>query len=55
MLRARDNPSGQALSDAFDPDNKPLLLAFCKDYEGETPTARQKILIHWTHWLLLLE
>ncbi|MFK4826245.1 hypothetical protein ACI0FM_15885 [Paenochrobactrum sp. BZR 588] len=42
MLRARDNPSGQALDDAFDPDDKPLLLAICKDYEGKAPTARQK-------------
>lgn len=42
MLRARDNPSGQALGDAFDPDDQPLLLALCKDYEGETPTTRQK-------------
>jgi hypothetical protein len=36
MVRARDNPSGQPLADAFDPDDKPLLLAICKDYEGET-------------------
>jgi hypothetical protein len=42
MLRARDNPSGQALADAFDPDDKSLLLAICKDYEGEAPTQRQK-------------
>lgn len=42
MLRARDNPSGQALGDAFDPDDKPLLFALCKEYEGETPTIRQK-------------
>jgi len=42
MLRARDNPSGQVLADAFDPDDRPLLLAICKDYEGEAPTARQK-------------
>jgi hypothetical protein len=54
MLRARDNPSGQAISDAFDPDDKPLLLALCKDYEGETPTARQKILTHRIRWLLPL-
>lgn len=42
MVRARDNPSGQLLADAFDPDDKPLLMAICKDYEGETPTERQK-------------
>ncbi|WP_264798189.1 IS4 family transposase, partial [Acidocella aminolytica] len=35
MLRARNNPSGQPLADAFDPDDKPLLMALCKDYEGE--------------------
>ncbi|ASV84532.1 putative transposase domain protein [Ochrobactrum quorumnocens] len=40
MLRARDNPSGQVLADAFDPDDRPLLLAICKDHEGEAPTAR---------------
>jgi hypothetical protein len=42
MVRARDNPSGQLLADAFDPDDKPILMAICKDYEGETPTERQK-------------
>ena len=42
MVRARDNPSGQLLADAFDPDDKLLLMAICKDYEGEAPTARQK-------------
>ena len=42
MVRARDNPSGQLLTDAFDPDDKPLLMAICKNYEGETPTTRQK-------------
>lgn len=42
MVRARDNPSGQAVADAFDPDDKPILLALCKDYEGVKPTARQK-------------
>ncbi len=40
MVRARDNPSGQLLADAFDPDDKPLLMAICGDYEGETPTTR---------------
>ena len=42
MVRARDNPSGQLLADAFDPHDKPLLMAICKDYEGQTPTERQK-------------
>ena len=42
MVRARDNPSGQLLADVFDPDDKPLLEAICKDYEGKAPTARQK-------------
>jgi hypothetical protein len=42
MLRARDNPSGQTLADAFDPDDRRLLLAICKDYEGEAPTTRRK-------------
>ena len=42
MVRARDNPSGQVLADAFDPDDQPVLLAICKDYEGAKPTARQK-------------
>lgn len=42
MLRARDNPSGQTLADAFDPEDRPLLTALCKDYEGKDPTERQK-------------
>jgi hypothetical protein len=42
MVRARDNPSGQLLADAFDMDDKPLLMTICKDYEGETPTKRQR-------------
>jgi hypothetical protein len=41
LLRARDNPSGQSLQDAFDPDDEPLIEAVCKDYEGKTPTKRQ--------------
>jgi len=41
LLRARDNPSGQCLSHAFDPDDVPLLEAVCADYEGPTPTKRQ--------------
>ncbi|PWL16596.1 hypothetical protein DKP76_16640 [Falsochrobactrum shanghaiense] len=39
ILRARDNPSGQVLADTFDPDERPLLLAICKGYEGEVPTS----------------
>jgi hypothetical protein len=27
MVRARDNPAGQVLADALDPDDKPLLVA----------------------------
>lgn len=42
MLRASDNPSGQARVDVFDPDDRLLLLAICKHYEGEAPTVRQK-------------
>lgn len=41
LLRARDNPSGQVLCDAFDPDDKPVLLAVCREFEGDTPTQRQ--------------
>lgn len=41
LLRARDNPSGQSLRDAFDPDDEPLIEAVCKDYEGKAPTTRQ--------------
>ena len=52
MVWARDNPAGQALADAFDPDDKPLLVALCKNYEGEKPTARQKNPHPPTHWPL---
>jgi hypothetical protein len=41
LLRARDNPSGQGLQDAFDPDDRPVIEALCKDFEGPSPTARQ--------------
>jgi hypothetical protein len=41
LLRARDNPSGQSMRDAFDPDDEPLIEAVCKDYEGNKPTPRQ--------------
>ena len=41
MLRARDNPSGQNLRDVFDPDDEPVLMAVCKDYEGDNPSPRQ--------------
>ena len=33
--------TGQLLADVFDPAEPPL-MAICKDYEGETPTERQK-------------
>ena len=42
MVRARDNPSGQLLAEAFDPDDKLLLMVICKNYQGKTPTERQK-------------
>jgi transposase len=38
LLRARDNPAGQSLLLAFDPDDQPVLDAICKDYEGKNPT-----------------
>lgn len=41
MVRARDNPSGQSLIDAFDPDDQPVIEAICRKYEGEAPTKRQ--------------
>ena len=41
LLRARDNPTGQGLMAAFDPDDQPVLEAICKDYEGKSPTRRQ--------------
>jgi Transposase DDE domain len=41
LLRSRDNPSGQSMRDAFDPDDEPLIEAVCKDYEGSNPTKRQ--------------
>ena len=41
LLRARDNPTGQGLKVAFDPDDQPVLEAICKDYEGKNPTPRQ--------------
>jgi hypothetical protein len=41
LLRARDNPTGQNVMVAFDPDDQPVLAAICKDYEGKSPTRRQ--------------
>ena len=41
LLRARDNPSGQSMRDAFDPDDEARIEAVCKDYEGNNPTKRQ--------------
>ncbi len=41
LKQARDNPSGQSLAHAFEPDDQPLIEALCKDYEGPKPTARQ--------------
>ena len=41
LLRARDNPSGQSLIDAFDPEDQPVIEAINMKYEGPTPTKRQ--------------
>ena len=41
LLRARDNPTCQGLMVAFDPDDEPLLVAICKNYQGDNPTQRQ--------------
>jgi len=38
----------EGFTDALNTDDKSLLLAICNDYEGETPTAHQKILIRRT-------
>lgn len=40
LLRARDNPEGQGLGDAFDAHDQPLLEAINASYEGPRPTAR---------------
>ena len=34
LLRARDNPGGQSLLDAFDAEDKQVIEAICADYEG---------------------
>jgi hypothetical protein len=41
LARARDNPSGQSLEDAFDAGDQPLIEAVCADYQGPNPTKRQ--------------
>ena len=41
LVRARDNPSGQSLADAFDEDDRPVIAAICKKYHGPAPTKRQ--------------
>ena len=41
LLRARDNPGGQTLLDAFDPQDEPVIEAICADFEGPSPTPRQ--------------
>ena len=41
LARARDNPSGQSLEDAFDAADQPLIEAICADYQGPNPTRRQ--------------
>ncbi len=40
LLRARDNPGGQTLLDAFDARDEPVIEAICADYEGPNPTRR---------------
>ena len=41
LVGARDNPSGQSMSDAFEPGDQPVIEAINKRYEGPTPTERQ--------------
>jgi hypothetical protein len=41
LVRARDNPHGQSLIDAFDQGDQTLIEAICADYEGPNPTKRQ--------------
>jgi hypothetical protein len=41
LLRARDNPGGQTLLDAFDAEDEQVIEAICADYEGPSPTRRQ--------------
>ena len=41
LLRARDNPGGQAAADAIDAADEALIEAICADYEGPNPTPRQ--------------
>jgi len=42
LIRARDNPSGQSLADAFEESDQPLIEAISIDYEGPNPTERQR-------------
>ena len=41
LLRARDNPGGQSLLDAFDAEDEQVIEAICADYEGPNPSSRQ--------------
>ena len=41
LVRARDNPGGQSLLDAFGEDDIPVLEAVAAKYEGPAPTKRQ--------------
>jgi hypothetical protein len=41
LLRARDNPGGQTMFDAFDAEDERVIEAICADYEGLNPTRRQ--------------
>ena len=67
LLRARDNPSGQGLQDAFDPHDRPVIEALCKDIQGpltnrtpdQSPSTRKPGLCNmghcpsrWLDWLL---
>lgn len=40
LVQARDGNTGQPLSDAFDPDDQPVLEALCKKLEGKTERQR---------------
>jgi len=42
LLKARDNPKGQALATLFEARERKLLAALNADYEGKAPRPRQK-------------
>ena len=41
LLRARYNPGGKILLDAFDAEDEQVIEAICADYEGPNPSSRQ--------------